>query len=260
MSIFQQLEHSKAPAAVRLVMIVDYVANRDEASFTEICNDLSIPKSSVHHLLEVLTVSQLLRQRADGRYVLGLRLFELGGLAIKNIDLRKDAIGFMHELVNETELTCHLGILEGDNGFFLSKVESPQAIVKTSWEGKKIVFNRMALGKVLLAWLPPERVEALIADCTYTRLTPRTITNKADFLTHLEQVKAQGWAIDDGEDIEEICCMAAPIFNQDGQVVAAIGVNGMQSQYANGKKAKHLANLIKTSKAISNHINSRRSK
>lgn len=258
MNIFQQLEHSKAPAAVRLVMIVDYIANRDEASFTEICTNLSIPKSSVHHLLEVLTVSQLLRQRADGRYVLGLRLFELGGLAIKNIDLRKDAIGFMHTLVKETELTCHLGILEGDNGFFLSKVESPKAIVKTSWEGKKIVFNRMSLGKVLLAWLPQERIETLIADCTFKRFTPRTITNKDDFLEHLKLVKEQGWAIDDGEDIEEICCMAAPIFNQDGKVIAAIGVNGMQSQYANGKKQKHLASLIKTSKAISDHINSHR--
>ena len=257
MTLQSQLEHSKAPAAVRLVMIINYVASRDEASFTEICTDLAIPKSSVHHLLEVLTVSHLLRQRADGRYVLGLRLFELGGLAIKNIDLRKDAISFMHELVNVTGLTCHLGILDGNNGFFLSKVESPKAIVKTSWEGKKIVFNRMSLGKVLLAWLAPERIEELIADCTYARLTPRTITNKQDFLAHLAQVKTQGWAIDDGEDIEEICCMAAPIFNQDGQVIAAIGVNGMQSQYAHGKKEKHLANLIKASKAISNHINTR---
>ncbi|MFT8211736.1 MAG: IclR family transcriptional regulator [Symbiopectobacterium sp.] len=254
MNIFQQLEYGKAPAAVRLVMIVDYIANRDKASFTEICTDLSIPKSSVHHLLEVLTVPQPLRQRPDGRYVLGLRLFELGGLAIKNIDLRKDAIGFMHALVKETELTCHLGILDGDNSFFLSKVESPKAIVKTSWKGKKIVL----LGKVLLAWLPQERIETPIADCTFKRLTPRTITNKEDFLEHLKLVKTQGWAIDDGEDIEAICCMAAPIFNQDGKVVAAIGVNGMQSQYANGKKEKHLASLIKTSKAISDHINSHR--
>ncbi|GKW25704.1 IclR family transcriptional regulator [Pectobacterium polonicum] len=257
MNIFQQLEHSKAPAAVRLVMIVDYIAKRDEASFTEICTDLSIPKSSVHHLLEVLVVTQLLRQRADGRYVLGLRLFELGGLVIKNIDLRKDTINFMHELVKETELTCHLGILDGDNGFFLSKVESPKAIVKTSWEGKKIIFNRMSLGKVLVAWLPQERIESLIANCTFEYLTPRTITNKDDFLQHLKTVKEQGWAIDDGEDIEEICCMAAPIFNQNGEVIAAIGVNGMQSQYANGKKEKHLASLIKTSKAITAHINSR---
>ncbi|WP_308563260.1 IclR family transcriptional regulator [uncultured Klebsiella sp.] len=258
MNILKQLGNSKAPAAVRLVLILDYIASRGEASFTDICTDLAIPKSSVHHLLEVLTVAQLLRQRADGRYILGLRLFELGGLAVTNLDLRKDAISYMHELVNLTGLTCHLGILEGNNGFFLNKVESPKAIVKTSWEGKKIVFNRMALGKVLLAWLPPERIEELIADCSFTPLTPRTITNKEEFLETLKKVKEQGWAIDDGEDIEEICCMAAPIFNGEGQVIAAIGINGMRSQYAHGKKEKHLANLIKISKEISQLSNIRR--
>ncbi|MGL9722062.1 IclR family transcriptional regulator domain-containing protein [Symbiopectobacterium sp.] len=86
----------------------------------------------------------------------------------------------------------------------MSKVESPKAIVKTSWEGKKIVFNRMSLGKVLLAWLPQERIEALIADCTFKRFMPRTITNKDDFLEHLKLVKEQGWAIDDGENIGHV--------------------------------------------------------
>lgn len=253
----KELIHSKAPAAVRFVSILNYIAEHEEASFTELCKALSIPKSSAHHLLEVLTVSQFLRQRADGRYVLGLRLFELGGLSIKNIDLRKEAIIFMHELVNLTELTSHLGILDGNNGFFLSKVESPKAIVRTSWEGKKIIFNRMALGKVLLAWLPENQVLEMIADCDFQKRTEKTITNKDDFLEHLQLVKKQGWAIDDGEDIAEICCIAAPIFNTQGNVIAALGINGMQSQYENGKKEQHLNHLLAACKKISDVINQR---
>lgn len=249
------LINSKAPAAVRLISILNYIANNEDASFTDLCKALSIPKSSTHYLLEVLTTSQFLRQRADGRYVLGLRLFELGGLSIKNIDLRREAIEFMHELVNVTELTSHLGILDGNRGFFLSKVESPKAIVKTSWEGKKIIFNRMALGKVLLAWLPESQILEILEECNFEPRTRNTITNKHDFVQHLKLVKQQGWAIDDGEDIAEICCIAAPIFNKQGQVIAALGVNGMQSQYANGKKQQHLNNLLIACKKISDVIN-----
>lgn len=251
------LSNSKAPAAVRLISILNYIANNEDASFTEICKELSIPKSSTFHLLDVLTSSQFLRQRADGRYVLGLRLFELGGLSIKNLDLRKEAIVFMHELVNLTQLTSHLGILDGNSGFFLSKVESPQAIVRTSWEGKKIIFNRMALGKVLLAWLPETQIEEILADCNFEKRTEKTITNKDDFLEHLKLVKKQGWAIDDGEDITEICCIAAPIYNAEGNVIAALGINGMQSQYENGKKQQHLDNLLATCKKISDAVNHR---
>lgn len=248
------LQNSKAPAAVRLVNILDYIAKKGHASFKDICENLSIPKSSTHHLLEVLTATQLLRQRSDGNFVLGLHLFELGGLAIRNFDIRQESIPFMHELVSLTGLTCHLGILDGTEGFFVGKIESPNAIVISSWEGKRIVFNRMALGKVLLAWQPLELVEKILEQCDFIYRTPKTITNKADFLVHLKQVRKQGWSIDDGEDIAEICCMAAPIFDPYGNVIAALGINGAQSQYVNGKKEEHLTHLVNISKKISKAI------
>lgn len=242
---------NKAPAATRLIEIINFIEKNDKATFLEISQNLNIPKSSTHHLLQVLIQSDFLKKRDDLYFVLGLRLFELGASAVKNSDLRQKANIIMHELVQVTQLTSHLGVLEGNTGLFLNKVESPNAVVSTSWAGKRIIFNQMALGKVLLAWETKERQLELLQDCQFVKKTDTTITCLSSYLEHLEQVKEQGWAIDDGEDIAEICCMAAPIFDSKGKVIAALGINGLQSQYSGGKKQSHLKNLLLCSQKLS---------
>ncbi|HEY3985976.1 IclR family transcriptional regulator [Cedecea sp.] len=255
MRIPENLKESKAPAAVRLVAILDFIAEKGSASFSEISTQLAIPKSSTHHLLEVLCATQMLRLRVDGRYALGLHLFELGGLAASGLDIRLEAIPYLHELVELTGLTCHQGIMEGDEAFFLSKIQSPQAIILTSWEGKRIRLHSTSLGKILLAWRQTEQVEQILAKATFVKKTETTITDKQRFIEHLALVKQQGWAYDDGENINEIRCISAPVFDTKGDVLCAIGLTGMVSQFTNGKKEEYLSHLLATTEKISNAVN-----
>lgn len=248
------LKKSKAPAAVRLIEILDLISKKGHASFTEISSLLTIPKSSTHHLLEVLCATRMLRQRVDGQYVLGLHLFELGGLVVSRLDIRTETIPYMHELMALTGLTCHSGIMEGNEAFYLSKIESSRMIIRTSWEGQRIKFHSTALGKILLAWRPKEQIDTILAGVEFVKNTETTILNKHDYLVELEKTKKRGWAIDDGENFTELKCFAAPVFNHEGEVLCAISVTGIRSQFTEDDEPRYLNSLLDITKKISKSI------
>lgn len=81
------------------------------------------------------------------KYYLGLRLYELGNKAAEQYDIKKIALPILEEIRDNTGLTCHLGVLEGDAPIYLLKVESPQAIVIRSWEGKRLSLHSSGLGR-----------------------------------------------------------------------------------------------------------------
>lgn len=113
-------------------------------------SEFRIAKSSTSSLLTGMVAHGLLRQEKD-KYYLGLRLYELGNKAAEQYDIKKIALPVLEEIRDATGLTCHLGVLEGDSPIYLLKLESPQAIVIRSWEGKRLSLHSSGLGKVLIA-------------------------------------------------------------------------------------------------------------
>lgn len=217
------------PALDKTVRIFEYLSHQEGATFSQIYQDLNLPKSSTSSLLSALVMHGLLRQEY-GKFYLGLRLHRWGDKSIEQFDLRKVAEPFMIELRDKTDLTCHLGILDGLSPVYISKLENRQPINIRTWIGKKLPLHSSGVGKALIAWLPEDQIDLLLPAEPFPKYTETTIMNKKQLKNELAKIKKQGWAYDNQEDSQGVHCIAAPIFNKYDQPIAAISISGVLFQ------------------------------
>ena len=221
------------PALDKAIRVCHYLAEHGSATFSQIYSGVDLPKSSTSTLLNAMVVQGLLRQEKD-KYSLGLLLYELGNKAIQQFDIKTIALPLLAELRDSTNLTCHLGVLEGRAAIYLLKMESPQAIVVRSWEGKRLSLYSSGLGKVLLAWLSDEEIDDLLPEGEhFPSFTEKTITHRTTYKMQLAEIRQRGWACDDEEDSLGVRCISAPVHDAQGKVIAAISVSGVLFQLPN---------------------------
>ncbi|GAB7079417.1 IclR family transcriptional regulator [Megalodesulfovibrio paquesii] len=240
----------QVPALARALAILDFVGHKPGATFTLIHTGLGLPKSSVHMLLKTLVAQGILRISTDGGYTLGLRLFELGALAVSRLDVRKEALPLMQRLVEKVQLTCHLGILEGMESVYLAKVECKQAVIVNSWEGKRVSLSTSALGKSLLLGATPQLFEEIVQAMPLTIRTPNSISSREAFAAHLQEARRKGWTIDDEEDVPGIRCVGAPVFGLEGQPVS-LSVSGPTNQVPYHRLEELAASVMETARQLS---------
>jgi DNA-binding IclR family transcriptional regulator len=214
------------PALTRGCAILDFLAKHPGADFTAIHSALSLPKSSTHNLLAALGQLGLIGPQGARGYVLGLKLAELGNIAAGQRFSAAEFTPLLRRLADELQLTCHLGVLEGREAVYLSKVECDHPIKVDSWIGKRFSLHCSALGKVLLAWLPEAELTRALVDISWTANTRTTITDPERMRAHLTLVRQRGWATDDEENVPDIRCVAAPVFDREQHVAAAISAVG----------------------------------
>ena len=200
-------------------------------SNAEISRKLEIPKSSASYILRTLeTQGYLNRNPETGKYRVGLKVLSLSRGALTGIDVREVALPIMRHLMEKTNLTCHLAILDGPDAVYIEKVE-PQGFIKMdTWVGRRMRVHATSVGKSLVAHIPQERLETIISERGMEKRTPKTITSLARLLKDLEKVREHGYAVDDEENNIGARCVGAPIFNQDGSIEAAIGLSGTINQ------------------------------
>ncbi len=197
----------------------------------EISRQLSIPKSSASYILRTLERGGYLRREAaSGRYRLGLKLLNLGRGVLAGYELREIAVVAMRSLVDRTGLTAHLAVLDRSEAVYIEKVEAPGFIKMNTWIGRRMYVHSTSVGKVLVANLPRPDVEAIIREQGFKKRTPKTITTSGRFFAELARVRAQGFAVDDEENSLGARCLAVPVFDDHGNVVAAIGLSGTITQ------------------------------
>lgn len=212
--------------------IIEFLGRRQEASFTEIFTELGIPKSSAYQILNTLAQRGYVRHRGDSvKYSLGFRLFEMGSQAVSRLDVRTEAMPILRGLVDKTGETCHLGVLEGHEGVYLAKVEGTRTFRLHSWEGKRLPLHSTSMGKVFLAWLPPEELPGLLDDLDLPRFTENTITEREVLENNLVMIRNRGWALDDQENEAHIRCLSGPVYSLGGRVDSAISISGLAGQF-----------------------------
>jgi DNA-binding IclR family transcriptional regulator len=215
------------PALIRGFAILDLLAREPGLTFTDIHTRLRLPKSSAFHLITTLCQLGVLQSQSEGRYGLGLRLSELGAAATAQTHIDREAQPFLRAFARSARLTCHLGVLEGHEAVYLCKEECEQEIkINNTWVGKRLSLNRSALGKVLLAWLPEPEMDELISFIDWERKTPNTLASPLALKADLAVVRRRGWASDDEEDVPNIRCVAAPVTDGSGKIIAAISAVG----------------------------------
>ncbi|WP_208293480.1 IclR family transcriptional regulator [Zophobihabitans entericus] len=234
---------TQTPALDKSVRIFQFLLQNGASTYSQIYQGLSLPQSSTSTLLASLVAHGLLRQ-SEGKYFLGLMFYELGNKAIEQFNIKELAIEPLTYLRDQTQLACHLGILDGQSAIYLAKVESPNAIMIKSWLGKRLSLHTSSLGKVLLAWLPEEKIDQLLPEEKLAVKTTKSISTRTAFKQELATVRQKGWAFDNGEDYDGVTCIAAPVFDQRGNVVAAISTSGVVFQMPAEKIAQFSEHVI----------------
>ena len=230
---------------------MEAVAREPGLSFSGIQQRLGLPKSSTHHLISTLCELGLIKPRPSGGYTLGLRLLELAGLANESNDLLRDAMPLLRDLAQRIGLTCHLGVLERSEAVYLGRVESARDIIVKSRVGQRFPVNCSALGKALIAWLPPDDLHAVIAGLAFEKRMPNTVVDADGFRSSLAGVRRRGWALDDEEQAPNCRCIAAPVRDRSGAVVAAISAVGTLDQVEEKRFKALAAQVVSVASSIS---------
>jgi DNA-binding IclR family transcriptional regulator len=251
-----EMDASPATAVERALNILEAASQRREGlTNSEISRRLGIPKSSASYILRTLERrGELRRDIETGRYRLGLKLLSLGGETQAGLDIAEVALPFMRGLVERLGMTCHLAVVDQNEAVYIEKVEAPGFFKVNTWVGRRMFLHSTSVGKALLAWMPKAERDALLHNCDFKRRTPRTITSHARLVAELERVHQQGYAVDDEENSLGARCIAAPVFDALGNVVAALGVSGTLTQMDSAKMTRVEDALKDTARRVSRQL------
>ncbi|MCG0278704.1 MAG: IclR family transcriptional regulator [Thermanaeromonas sp.] len=215
----------------RALKILEALAQeREGLGLNELSRRVGLHKSTAYRLLKTLKEYGYVDQDTyeHKKYTLGLKILELSGSLLEGLDVRKIARPYLEQLAAETQEVAHLVIPDGDEAVYVDKVEGNRTIRMYSRIGRRVPLHSTAVGKAILACLPWPEVERLLRDKGLRRFTSRTIADWTTLAHHLEQVRRQGYAVDDGENEEGIRCVGAAILDHRGSVVAALSISGSE--------------------------------
>ncbi|MER5864365.1 IclR family transcriptional regulator [Kitasatospora sp. NPDC002040] len=196
-----------------------------ERSLEQLAAVLDVHKSTALRLLRPMEEERMVQRDAAHRYRLGPQLFALAGRALEQRGVRAVAAPHLRELNAATGQTVHLAAYEGGEVVYIDKYDSRHPVRMYSRIGLRAALHSAAVSKVLLADLPPTERRQIAEGLEYTPYTANTLTTPAALLAELATVAAQGWAQDHAEHESFINCVAAPVRDATGRVVAAASVS-----------------------------------
>ncbi len=197
-----------------------------ELGTTEIAEATGLHKSTAAGLIHTLAVKGYLTQNPLTRkYRLGLKLVERAAIVLGSLDLRQVALPFLRQLRDAFDETVNLAILDDGQIVYVECLLGTKGLGMHSKVGQRGLSHSTALGKAIFSHLPPAEVRAYLERDGLRQVTDRTITDPAIFHRQLEEARRLGYALDDEENEEGGCCVAAAIFDHTGKPVAAISVS-----------------------------------
>lgn len=203
-----------------------FTREQPELGVTEIARRLGMPKSNAHALVHSLCKIGLLRRTPGNRYALGWKIFVLSQRLLQSTELRTEVLPVMQALVDRFGETVHLAALQEGHVVYVEKLEGTRAVrISVSAVGGELPPHSSGVGKVLLAYLPREQVRAIVDRQGLPPFTRRTITRWEDLERELAAVREQGYAYDLEETLPELCCVAAPVRDHTGHVIAAMSIS-----------------------------------
>jgi len=210
----------------RAVTILELLAGRGELGITELASLLGVHKSTAFRLASALERRGLLEQtRGRGAYKLGFGLLRLAGAMSGQLELTQQSRPVCRRLADEVGETVNIAVLDGASAVNIDQVLGLSSITTYNWVGQRTPLHATSSGKVLLAYLPAERLEEALAEGLEPS-TARTVTDRGALLEQLAKARADGYAYTVGELEPGLNAVAAPIQGAGGRVIAAVSASG----------------------------------
>jgi DNA-binding IclR family transcriptional regulator len=248
----RRMRLSSVANAIRLTKA--FSESEYEMGISALAARLGLAKSTVHRLATTLVEYDILEQnRETGKYRLGLALFELGTLVRRKMDAASASHNEITALAESTGETVQLALLDHLSVLYIRIRESKQAVRMSSSLGSRAPAHCTSVGKALLAHQPPELVNQVVEN-GLKRYTINTITEPAALMEELASVRAKGYAVDDEEIEVGLRCVAAPIRDHSGHVVAAISVAAPVQRMTKKNIQSTVPGVVAAAEAISRRL------
>jgi len=212
----------------RAFRILSLLTDGKPRTLAEISESIDLNPSTTFRMLSTLSYHRYVRRNEmTSQYQLGLACLELAQGYTVSDSLRRVALTELEALRDETKETIHLVVLDQMQIVYIEKIPGLHAIgIMSSGVGRQAPAYCTGVGKVLLAYLKEDQVRSFYDQNGFHRFTSTTITDMDRLMEELDQIRSQGYALDNGEHEDEVRCVAAPIFDMEGKAVAAISISG----------------------------------
>lgn len=224
-------------------------------TLTEITARLGLPKTTVYRMLQALVKHDFLRKDALSKiYRLGPALLILGANSLHQWDLRSMARPHLQQLARAINETVCLNVLHKNMAICLETIESDRSTSFVVRVGRQMEFHCSASGKAILAFLPDEQIRRTLAETGLAACTSRTITDIDQLLEHFQIVRQKGYAFCDGELEIGVRAIAAPILQDDTEVVGSVAIVAPAERLGEEDRMRLLPLLLSTAREISLHL------
>lgn len=219
-------------------------AENGEASLQTLSRKAGLNRTTAYRLLRALQSHDMIQQNPTSRhYRLGLKLLGLAAAVRSQLDIRQHARPALERLAVQSGETANLAIREGTEAVYIDQVSSSHPIRAFTQVGARVPLHCTGVGKVLLAYLTEEDLSVIAAQ-DLTKYTSQTIGDWRKLRDELNKIRASGWALDAEEMQPEVRCIAAPVFDDQGRVVAAISI-AAPAQRLTGMRQHELAPVVR---------------
>lgn len=252
------MEARNSSASVRrallLVRAIGERAGGTGITLADLARSVEINKSTALRLLRPLMDEGLVAQdETTSRYRLGYTIVTLAQALLEDIEVRRIAAPLLRELMRSVGETVHLVLFEAPHVVYIDKIEAARAVRMHSRIGQREPCYCTAVGKAILANRPPEDTDAVIEN-GLVRRTETTITAAEALRKELVETRRRGYAVDDMENEMEVRCVAAPLFDYQGDAFAAISVSGPASRITKRRVARLGDEVMATAGDISKRL------
>lgn len=197
-------------------------------SAIEISGALNINRNTVHSLLNTLIAEHyVVKDTVSNKYQISEKMYSLSCTYPSKVPVVRYSDDLMKALATKYGMTLHFGVLSSTDEVLILNKYLPTS-VNNIRSGFILPIHASGLGKVLLAYQPPEKIELLLSRCPFTRYTSHTITDRSELLSQLESIRENRYARDNGEYMENTYCVSFPIFNANNQILAAFSLSSQK--------------------------------
>jgi DNA-binding IclR family transcriptional regulator len=224
------------PNLVKACEIMKILADRPKGiSASQAENLTEIPRTTAFRILKTLC-SEGMAEKRGTLFFAGPGLVQIGLTSLRSLEIRSMAMPFLSELASKTHFTAHLAISSGWQSLILEVHDSPNPVRVASRSGATVPLHCSSTGKIFLAYLHEQELEDYFSSGSPEKKTSNTIVTLDEMQKEIAKIKRNGFSVDDHEFHKDVWCVASPVRDSDGKVIAAIGVTGPAMQSDDQKK------------------------
>ncbi len=256
--VAQQAEKGSIQVIERMMSLLDVLADSPEpASLKILAQTTGLHPSTAHRILAAMTATRLVERQDAGTYQLGIRLLELGNIVKSRINIREIALPFMQQLHERIGEAINLGIRHDDEIIYAERTSSGRSLVRVVYlVGGRAPLHLTSVGKLFLAADTPENVRAYAKRTGLPGKTPHSLTSLTALEKELDKIRRHDLAFDNEEAEIGLRCVAAPLRNDEGVIVAGLSVSAPTDRHS----PEWVAQVKETAEQISQALGYRKAR